>query len=85
MCNRGKAQSEWLCHGNAVRRVSGLPFAEIVILPTGHALALIPARLSGRAAEAAFESLLWRLWLARFGDAAVRAQMRGWLDEGAAD
>jgi hypothetical protein len=54
-------------------------------LPTGHALALIPAALHGREEEAAFESLLWRCWLARFGRAAVREQMLGWLDSGAAD
>lgn len=79
MDHRGEAEAFWGRCGNGVRRIRGLPFADLIILPTGHGLALIPAELDPDEANAEFEKLLWRCYLIRYGHAAMRERMQAWV------
>lgn len=76
---KGEAEREWCKAGNALRRVRRLPFAEVVHLPSGGALALLPAELAGAASDAACEELFWKCSLTRYGDPAVRRRLRAVL------
>lgn len=75
----GRAQMEWIRQGGGFRRVPGVREAEMVILPDGDPLAIIPAGYDETQTEAACEALLGRLWLARYGNPDAREHLRAWL------
>lgn len=76
---RGRAESEWVRVGNAIREIPGLPFAEMIILPRGPALAFLPPDMPPREREQTFAAFLCRLWLSHYGDSQAREQLRAWL------
>lgn len=76
---RGESERIWLRRGNGVRRIPRLPYAEMVVIPCGDALALIPAEWVGERREKAFRRLLWRYYLMHYGHQPTREQFRAWL------
>ncbi len=75
----GPAAREWMRLGNAIRFVWGTQEPEMAILPEGDAVALVCPAWDAARTERAFETLLGRLWLVRYGNAEARAQLRAWV------
>jgi hypothetical protein len=76
--DRGPAQCEWVRQGGAVRMVPRLLEPEMVILPGGEVVAIVGAAWSLGVVEEAFEQLLGRLWLVRYGTPEAREHLRAW-------
>lgn len=75
----GPAACEWIRQGNAIRLVWGTKEPEMTILPEGDAVAIICPSWDAEKTEQAYETLLGRLWMARYGNAEARDQMRAWV------
>lgn len=74
----GPAQCGWVREGGAIRRVPFLPEPEMTFLPDGDPIAIVCATCDAIAVEQAFETLLLRLYMIRYGNAEARAHMREW-------
>lgn len=57
---REGAEREWIRRGNAIRNMTGLPRADFGLLPSGRAVAFMPAGLPDADREAEMRRILGR-------------------------
>jgi len=75
----GTAACEWVRQGGAIRLVAGAREPEMVVMPNGDPVAIIAADATPAEQQAAFEMLLGRLFLLRYGNAEAREHLRAWV------
>lgn len=74
-----RAACEWVRHGGAIRRIAGLAEPEMVIMPDGTPVAIVDANYALQEEHEAFEKLLGRLLMLRYGNAEARDHLRAWV------